>query len=37
MIREYYDINFASNMIKQLGEILYNNKDCESMKLRFEQ
>ena len=37
MIREYYDINFASNMIKQLGEILYDNKDCEFMKLRFEQ
>lgn len=37
LIREYYDINFASNMIKQLGILLYNNKDCESMKLRFEQ
>lgn len=37
MIREYYDINFASNMIKQLGRLLYNNRDCESMKLRFEQ
>lgn len=37
LIREYYDINFASNMIKQLGRLLYNNRDCESMKLRFEQ
>lgn len=37
MVRQYYDINFVSNMIKQLGRLLYNNKDCESMKLRFEQ
>jgi hypothetical protein len=37
LIREYYDINFVRNMIKQLGEILYDNRNCESMKLRFEQ
>ena len=37
MIREYYDINFVCNMIKQLGDLLYNNKDCTAMKLRFEQ
>lgn len=37
LIREYYDINFVSNMIKKLGELLYDNRNCESMKLRFEQ
>jgi hypothetical protein len=36
LIREYYDINFASNMIKQLGKILYDNRNCETMKLKFE-
>ena len=37
MIRQYYDMNMVSNMIKQLGELLYDNKDCEIMKRRFEQ
>lgn len=36
LIREYYDINFATNMIHQLGALLYDNRDCESMKRRFE-
>lgn len=37
LIREYYDINFVTNMIKQLGELLHNNRNCEFMKLKFEQ
>jgi hypothetical protein len=37
MIRQYYDMTMVGTMIKQLGELLYNNRNCESMKLRFEQ
>lgn len=37
MIREFYDTNFVANMIKQLGKLLYNNRDCPAMKLKFEQ
>ena len=37
MVRQYYDINIVSDLIRQLGALLYNNRNCKSMKLRFEQ